>query len=158
MLKKSKKIAKIEIVSRFRKQLRVLREEMAQLHSEIKDQMGEGTCPVTFEEYDLENPPFLTDTCRHSVSLTALNNFQIYIVVSENKRFKLMRCPICREYFNFAALNVSFLKLWYLSQKRGSSKMRLEEFDQQLKRLPRYFTPKNGYLSFRWRKGTKSPV
>ena len=146
MLVQSKKITKCKSCH-----LSTKRQDL--LNTYIQDHIGESICPVTLENYDFKNPPFLTDTCRHSISLNALKNFRIYTKVLENKRkLGVMRCPLCRKYFHFAGLNLSFFHLWYMSEISQKEESHLmitrEEFAKSLKEMPRYFTPRDGCLSF----------
>lgn len=141
----SKKISK-------RKTVRIPKERLDALHDFIENEMGETICPVTLENYDFENPPFLTDTCGHSFSLDALKKLKISTTLGKNnKQLKVMQCPLCRRDFHFANLHFSYFQLRFISenlQEGSETSIKREEFSEQVKRLPLFFTPVNGCLSF----------
>lgn len=147
MLNSSKKITK----NKNSRRRRSCKERLGALEAYITKRMGERTCPVTLEEYDFTNPPFLIDTCHHSISLTALKNFKIYTKVRvNNQELKVMQCPLCRRYFHFAVLNMSYFELGHISEllQEKDSNSEEEDFTQRLKRMTRYFAPKGGCLAF----------
>lgn len=67
-------------------------------------------CPVTYNDFSVENPPYKLEGCSHRLSR---DGFGLLPIHTHNKFFgtAYQICPICRSKFHFAVLDLAYLTL-----------------------------------------------